>query len=214
MATPLDIEDLKIYFYDTFLSTDQFDEEVSGTGYIHKNPCEIKLHGGVTSGSTARINYKTVFGNPRYGELIMKMILSSKENIIAFWGFKETLDPPALDMVESHAGFLIINNKIYFSTGDGYNQQRVEVVTIDTTLMYEYKIKFNEFYYKPLPQVIDYLGIPTVTRVEREWKLLQTNSTYVPENETHYIMIYLENLTTTTKYINVDRIIYKEEYAD
>lgn len=214
MATPLDIEDLKIYFYDTFLSTDQFDTETIGTAQILFRPSDTKISAGVTQNSYALVNYKGISFNPLYSEIIFKLRLNSKRDLVAFWGFKSTLSEPTLNMTESHCGFLIYNNKTYFTSADGYTQQLVEVNTIDPTLMYEYKIKYNEFYYKPLPQVETYLGLPSVRAVDRVWKLLQTNSIYAPENKTHYIMIFIKNKTTTEKYISLNRVIYKEEYAD
>jgi len=218
MATPLDIEDLKIYFYDTFLSTDQFEEEIVGTGEILYKPADIKVSAGVTSLSSAFLNYKGIFANPHYGELIFKLRVNTKENVLAFWGFKESKNDPTYDMVESHCGFMIatVNNipKIFLTSADGNTQQRVEVATIDPTLMYEYKIVYNKFYYKPLPQVISYLGLPTIKSVDRSWKLLQTNDIYPPEDKTHYIVVFIKNTAITEKYLRLNRIVYKEEYAD
>jgi len=214
MAEALDIEDLKIYFYDSMLTSEQFEADVGGTGYITPKATEIKMSAGVTSGSFAWLNYAGPYFNPLYSEIILKMKLNSKENVFAFWGFKETLADPTLNMTESHAGFMISGSKLYVSSADGYTQQRVEILAIDPTLMYEYKIKYNEFWYKSLPQIETYLGLPSIRRVERIWTLLQRNTNYAPENMTHYIVLFVSNLTITEKFLLLNRIVYKEEYAD
>lgn len=210
----VDIEDLKIYFYDTFLATDQFEEETTGTGYIVKKPSEIKMSGGVTSGSSAFLNYKGIFFNPKYAEAIFKIHLSSKDDVVAFWGFKSSLNAPIDPMTESHVGFLIMDNKVYLSSADGYNQQKTEIGTIDVTKVYEYKIKDNAFYYKPLPQIESYLGLPYFDRVERTWRHLQTNTNYGPEDKVHYLVLYLQNNTLLQNFLYINKVIYKEEYAD
>lgn len=210
----VDIEDLKIYFFDSFLNSDQFESLTSGDAYYNHAPTDLLLNAGTVENSYIRLNYIGNNYNPLYSEIVFKLNLSSKDNIFAFWGFKKTLDAPTENMTESHAGFMIINNKVYLTTADGDNQQKVEIVTIDITKVYEYMIKFNQFSYKPLPQVEIYLGMPSISRVARVWKLLQTNSTYPPENEVHYIMMYLQNKTIIQKTLNINRIIYKEEYAD
>lgn len=208
------VDDLKIYFYDTFLSVDQFEEQTNLTGFIVKKPTEIKMSGGVTANSYALLNYKGNYFNPKYSEALFKLHLNSKQDIIAFWGFKESLDPPTDPMIENHAGFLIMDDTVYLTTGDGVNQQKTPIVTIDVTKVYEYKIKFNKFYYKPLPQIESYLGMPTIDRVERTWRHLQTNSNYPPSDQVHYLMIYIGNSVTAQKLLYLNKVIYKEEYAD
>ena len=210
----VDSEDLKIYFYDSFLSSDQFDEETNGTGYITIKPTEILLHGGVTSNSYALLNYSYNNFNPVYAELILKLHFASKTNIIAFVGFKETLDEPTDPMTESHLGIFIKDNKFYFSSANSLSQQKVEIPTIDVTKVYEYKLTNNSLYYKPLPQAESYLGLPTFTTAERVFHHLQNNSTYPPEDKVHYLVFYIKNTSTSARYIKLYKVIYKEEYAD
>lgn len=212
------IEDLKIYFFDSFLSTNQWTENSSGTAYITKKVSNILMHAGVTSGSIAKLYYNHINFNPQYSEIVMKMSFHSKQDIFAFWGFKETIADPTPDMVESHSGFMIDNGKFYISTGDGVAQQKVEIVTVDVTKMFEYRIKYNEFSYNPLPITETYLEMPEVPSFPptpfREWKVIQTNYDRVPLDQVHYIMFYLKNLSIGAKYLNLNRVIYKEEYAD
>lgn len=210
----VDIEDLKIYFYDSFLSEDQFNILDGGSGYVEIKPTYLKMSCGVTKSSYAHINYDGKFFNPLYAEAVFKLQLNTKTDMIAFWGFKDSLDAPTANMTESHAGFLIADNKIYLSTADGDNQQKVEINTIDVTKMFEYKIRYNEFSYKPLPEIEMQLSLPTIISVDRVWKLLQTNSNYPPENQSHYLVAYIGNNATTGKYLYINRIIYKEQYAD
>ena len=214
MENNTDIEDLKIWFYDSFLSKDQFQSVKYGTGDITFKPTEIKVSAGITTDSYSYLYYNNIAFNPKYSELILKLNINSKINVKAFWGFKKTLTEPSLNMTETHAGFLIINNKMYITSADGENQQKAQIVGFDPTKIYEYKIKYNKFYYKPLPQVITYLGLPYIERVKREWKLIQINSTYPPEDETHYIFVYVKTSEPSEKYILLNRVIYKEEYPD
>jgi len=214
MTEDENIEDLKIYFYDSMLTSEQFEADTGGTGYITPKATEMKMSAGVTSESFAWINYVGPYFNPLYAELILKLKLNSKRDMFAFWGFKEGLGNPTFNMIESHTGFMISNNKLYVSSANGYTQQRVEIMEIDPTLMYEYKIKNNEFWWKPLPQIETYLGLPSIRRVERIWKLLQRNTNYPAIDEAHYIIIFVSNLTITEKYLLLNRIIYKEVYAD
>jgi len=216
------IEDLKIYFYDSLLSTDQFESEKEGTAYITYKPTEIKISAGVTSDSYSYLYYNGSFFNPKFSEFVAKLKLNSFSDCFIFFGFKESLDVPTTTMDESHAGIMIETSagvpKLYFTTGrvyDGaYDQQKVEINTIDPTMMSEFKINYNKLYYRLLPYIISYLGVPTIQKQDREWSLLQTNNNYPPEDETHYLVFYIKNLTTTEKYILLNKVIYKEEYAD
>jgi len=208
------IEDLKYWIFDNFLSTEHLEINTTNSGSVGKKIHELKLSTGAISESVVRVNYDYPIFNPRYSELVIKARLNTKENVIAYLGFMDSIQEPSENMTFSHAGFLIINNKIYVTSADGYYQQKAEIVGLDITKPHEFKIKFNEFYIKPLPYVISYLGLPYIESVKREWELIQKNTTYYPEDKVHYIVFYLKNTTTEEKFMYVEKIIYKEEYPD
>jgi len=172
------------------------------------------MSSGVTQGSVAMANYNNLRFNPLYAEAVWKMSMNDMDNSLVFFGFKETLLEPTIDMIESHAGFFINDGKLYASTADGATQQIIEIVGIDATLNYNYKIEYNKFSLMPLPVYEESLGLPTIFSVERVWKLLTTLSNIIPENKVHYIVQYIKSATGGTKSITFNRFIYKEVYAD
>lgn len=210
----LDIEDLKIYFYDMFLTTESILERLTGDAYNEWRAGEIIMSTGIPEGGSSHLHYDNQIFNPTYAEIIFKLRLSSIADMKGFFGFRSNLTEPTIDMVESHAGILMDSGKIYFSSGDGYSQQRVEIVGLDIKKIYEFKIAFDKLYIKPLPQVEQYLGLPTIRRVERVWALVQQNSTYPPDDRYHWITLYMKNKVSAEKLLYLNRIVYKEEYPD
>jgi len=213
-----DIEDPKIYFFDSFLPTMQTNEIKAVNGYSETALGEIVLSTGVGQGGYDHLYYDSKIFNPKFSDLIFKLRISDLTDVKAFIGFRTNITAPDINMVESHVGILIWQvagaTKIYFSSADGVNQQKVELEGLNMEDVYEFKISFDKLYFKPLPQVESYLGMPTIKRVERVYTLLQQNSTWTAEDQVHWIALYIENTTNAERLIYLNRIIYKEEYAD
>jgi hypothetical protein len=142
------------------------------------------------------------------------MQFSSAKNIFAFVGFKEYPEDPQSQMTENHSGIIVENKKLYFSTGNGKFQQKVEILGIDITRDFVYKIKYNELHTCPLPQIIPYLDTFRIITPDRVWTMNQKNSTYPPGDTGYYFMVFLKNLTNEDKFINLKSFVYLQEYAD
>jgi len=176
----------------------------------------------VTANSTCKTNYNIPYFNPLYAEAVWKCRVNSIDDVYAFFGFKETTADPIFPsigpMVESHAGFMLDDGKLYASVGNGTDQQYIEIVGIDMTRVQNYKIEYNKFYIQPLPVTETVLSLPTILttfpEIKRVWKLMTTLSNYPPINQNHYIVHYIKNSVGADKKIIFNRFIYKEVYAD
>lgn len=208
-----DVEKLKYYIFDQFLTDDQFIIMTEEEGYKRRRVGEIILSTGLKQNGKVFLSYNNQIFNPKYGEFITRLRLSNKNNIVAYWGFKQNLTEPSETMRESHTGFLVINGKLYVTTGDGKNQQKVQIQGIDLRNYYEYKIKYNEFYMAQLPTIITSLGVPTIKEENQEFKLLSKNTTYPPSNQIHYLIFFIKSLVNSEKFLYIEKIIYKEKYA-
>ena len=215
-------EDLNKFLYDDYLTTESLDSTTTNTGFIRQNIFELSQETGVTQNSVCMINYNKNLFNPLYAKAIWKCYMNSMNNCYAFFGFKETTAEPIFPsvgpMVESHAGFMIDDGKLYASVADGTEQQYVEIVGIDMLRVENYKIEYNKFYIQPLPAVESSFGLPamptTFPGIIRQWTLMTTLSNYPPQNLNHYIVQYIKNSINTDKRIIFNRFIYKEVYAD
>lgn len=207
-------EDLKYYFYDNFISDDRITYVASKTGILSVKIAEMTLHTGVSELSYCLMYYDNNIFNPLYSNAIWKLRANTKSDYFAFWGFKLTNSVPTYNMIESHAGFMINDGKLYCSVADGYTQQRVEIIGIDYTRMENYRIEYNKFYIMPLPIVEQQLSLPRIFSAVRKWKLMSTLSNFPPENTMHYIVNYIKNEINEEKYLRFNRFIYKEVYAD
>ena len=215
-------EDLNKYIYDNFLSSEQIETANTGTGIVSSSIMEMELNTGVTANSSAMAYYDLNYFNPLYGEAVWKIYLNSMQNVKAFWGFKESTAAPIFpsegQMVESHSGFMLDWQNgaphLYASVADGYTQQKVEIYGIDLTKVENYKIQYNKFSIMPLPVIEEELGLPAIYSVERVWKEWTTLSDFPPKNAVHWIVQYVKNITGETKYLKINRFIYKEVYAD
>lgn len=207
-------EDLKIYFDDCFLSTEQITDIETGTATVETEITELIHETGSTQNSVSETYYNLNIFNPIYASAIFKIYLSSMNDVFSFFGFKETTAEPTFAMTESHSGIMCYNGKMYVSCADGFTQQRIEIPTIDMTEVKNYKIEFNKFYMQPLPQIEEILGIPNILSVNRIWGLVATCDSYPPINQVHYLFNYIKNSVNSTKRMTINRFIYKEVYAD
>ena len=212
-------EDLNIFLYDNFYSTEHIELTTTVTGFLLNKIFEMKLTTGTTLSSTCMTNYDTPNFNPLYGEAVWKCFSSSMDDCFIFWGFKESLAEPTFDMSESHAGFMVEDGKLYASVADGTEQQRVEIIGVDVVRVENYKINYNRFFVQPLPLVEEQLGLPgvltTFPTINREWVEITQLSNFPPENKTHYIVQYINNgKNNLDKQFTLNRFIYKEVYAD
>jgi len=207
-------EDLRYFLFDNYITTEMLILDHSGTGVAYPTNNELRLSTGAMELSIAKVYYDNPIFNPLYGSAIFKMRMDSETDCFAFFGFKATTAEPTYDMIESHAGFMVQDGKIYASVGDGEYQQRVEIVGIDPLRVQEYKIEYNRFFIKPLPVTEEQLSLPTVLSVVREWTEVQWLTNYPPENQAHYILHHIKNTTNYDKNIYFYRFIYRQVYAD
>jgi len=211
-------DDYKIIFFDCFLTSEMIDFTFAVNGYANKKLTNISLSTGVGEGGSVLMSYNKAAFNPTYGELVFKLSFNSKENVKAFLGFRSNLTEPTSVMTESHSGIFVEQvgekTKVYYTTANEESQQKVEIVTLDITKVYEFKIAGNQLYYRPVPEVVQYLGLPHVEPGSREWKLIQSNDTYPPKDNLHYITFYIKNTTNDEKIINLNKISYKEVHPD
>ena len=215
-------EDLNKFIYDNYYSTETLSVTTTGTGFTRTYIFELSQETGVTQNSINLIYYDQPYFNPLYGEAVWKCYMNSMDDCYAFFGFKETTAEPIFPsigpMVESHAGFIIHDGKLYASVGNGTEQQIVELVGIDVTRVQNYKINYNRFAIQSLPQVESELGIPgvltTFPLIKRKYVEMTQLSNYPPSNNVHYIVQYIKNSVNADKRIIFNRFIYKEVYAD
>lgn len=215
-------EDLNKYIFDNYYSTEMLESTTTSTGYLRLKILELSHETGVTQNSICMTNYNYNFFNPLYSEAVWKCYMNNKDDCFAFFGFKETKAEPIFPsvgpMIESHAGFMIDEGKLYASVGDGTTQQYVEIIGIDMTRIQNYKIAYNRFFIEPLPETRETMGIPgiltTFPLIKRKFKLMTQLSNYPPINQNHYIVQYIKNSVGADKKIIFNKFIYKEVYAD
>ena len=206
------------FLFDNFNSSENLNIAAVGTGEVTPALFDLDLRTGYLANSSALAYYSTPWFNPVYATLIIRAYLGSMADCFAFFGFKEGSNPPTFDMTESHAGIMLSGGKMYFSTArttdELTGQQRVEITGFDMTRDFIYKIEFNKLSTQPLPQVIPYFDGFRIITPDRIWTLKQTNSTYPPWDEVHYLMFYIKNTTGADKFLKIKALTYGEEYAD
>lgn len=206
------------FMFDNFQSTEQINSAVTGTAEVTGNLFELKLNTGVLSLSTAKAYYAMNWFNPVYSTLDLRLYLNSMENLFLFCGFMEGLEEPTSVMLNSHAGLMVENGKLYFSTARTTpqisGQQKTEISGADMTKDFIYKIENDKLSTFPLPQIIPYFDNFRIITPDRIWTLKATNGNYGPWDEVHYLVFYLKNLVGAQKILRVKAVTYGEEYAD
>jgi len=206
------------FLIDQFYSTEKLTDVLTQTGTVTKELLQLTLKTGIQANSTVKIYYDLNRFNPLYSKAYFRLSFTGISNILAYVGFKKTYTDPTFNMTESHSGLLINNNKSYLSTGNelgvtaGY--QNTEISGIDFTKDFIVKIENNRLSTMPLPQIIPYFDTFRIISPDRIWSLKVVNSTYPPEDVTHYIMFFIKNLTNEDKRLTLRHFCYLEEYAD
>jgi len=206
------------FLIDQFYSTQNLNEVLTQTGSSTKELFQLRLSTGIQANSTVKFYYNLNRFNPIYSKAYFRLSFSDIKDILAFVGFKKTYTDPTYNMVESHSGLLINNNKPYLSTGNelgltaGY--QNTEISGIDFTRDFIVKIENNKLSTMPMPQIVPYFDTFRIISKSRVWTMKVTNSTYPPEDVTHYIVFFIKNLTNEDKRLTIRHFCYLEEYAD
>jgi len=210
------------FLFDNFQSTEQINNAVTGTGEVVPNLLDMTLDTGMQANSTAKIYYAMNWFNPVYSKLYLRLYAKSISDVFAFIGFKESLSDPTSTMTESHAGLMIYNSKLYFSTGRKLivngnlvqGQQKTEITGMDITKDFIYKIENNKLSTQPLPQRIPYFDGFRIITPDRIFSLRAENGTFPPLDEVHYLTAFIKNTTGTGRFIKIKTLTYGEEYAD
>ena len=214
------------FIYDNFNSTESVVLTKTGTAAETKRIMELKLSTGILANSTIKARYNYNIFSPVYGSAFFRLQFSDTIDIKAFFGFKETSDSPIFgsvgSMVEYHSGVTLepdimtpaLGTKMYFTTGDGVSQQKVEILGIDSTHDFIYKIQWNKLSTLPLPQIIPYFDEFRIITPDRVWTLNQANDSVLPFDTSYYVMFYLENLSNDERNVRIKSFVYGEEYAD
>lgn len=206
--------DFKRFVYDNFLAFGSLVFTKTGTAQETKLLHEIKLATGVLANSTLKMRYNNNIFNPWYSEAYFHLHLNSMKDVFAFFGFKEGVNDPTSVMTENHVGIMVENGKMYFSSADGNNQQKVEITGVDMTTDFIYKISGSKLYTFPLPQIIPYFDTFRIITPDRIWRMRQNNSTYRPDDTVYHCMFFIENTTGSEKFFKIKKFVYGEEYAD
>lgn len=179
-------ENLKIYFDDCFLATDQLTTATTQTGDVSLGLQNAVLNTGVQEGSTARLNYNRAMFNPLYSKLYFKLRLNSMDDVFMFAGLTTTLADPEwpkdLPMPgwakHSYTGIMLHQEIVklkkivnfYFVTGNVItkvpdvglprpkNYQLTPIADIDPTRWLIFKIEGHKFSWYSLPYTVPYFS--------------------------------------------------------
>jgi hypothetical protein len=215
-------EQTKHFIIDNFQTTEQISSSANQTAEVLKNLHSLKLVTGQQEGSEAYAYYKSNIFNPHFSTLQIKLHFNDIKNILAYVGFKESLNPPRHDMTENHSGLLIYNNRIYFSTGlekDGISKYKNTLISdIDLTKWVLIEIKNQYFRWYFLPYRVPYFNGFTIEKYRigllKKWSLTYSNSDTTPKDSLYYIYFYIKNLTGENKEMEISKVVYFEDYVD
>lgn len=207
-----------LFLVDNFYTTEQLIEVFTQTGFSTKELFRLELSTGIQADSTIKFYYNLNKFNPHYSKAYFRLNFSSLKDVLAYIGFKRNFTDPTYDMTESHSGLLIYQGKPYLSTGNQIGLsagfQNTEISGIDFTRDFIIKIENNKLSTMPLPQIIPYFDTFRIISPDRIWTLKVTNSTYPPEDLTHYMVFFIKNLTNENRDLTLRHFCYLEEYAD
>lgn len=206
--------DFKRFIYDPFLTAESLVFTKTGTAQETRLLHELKLATGVMANSTLKCRYNNNIFNPWYSEAYWHLHLNSMKDVFAFFGFKEGVGNPTSVMTENHIGIIVEDGKMFFSSADGDNQQKVEITGIDMTTDFIYKITKSRLYTFPLPQIVPYFDEFRIITPDRVWSLRQDNSTYLFDDTVYHCMFFIENLVGSDKFFKIKKFVYGEQYAD
>jgi len=210
--------DNKVFHYDNFASTEHVSETVTSTAAVTRTLQSVLLETGVLSTSTAKAYYSTNIFNPKLSDFIFKARLSSIADVLAFIGFTETLADPVYNSVESHAGLLIYNDHVYFSTGftDGVTTKyrNTEIKGLDPTRWLVYRITGHAFSWYSIPVVVPYFDDFYTTDAGKVWSQVTMHSDTMPLNMVHYFTAYIANETNENKTLELAKLLHVERHPD
>ena len=204
----------KRFLHDNFSSTEQMTDAITGSAIVTPRLFEVELSTQALQDSTAKVYYNFPGFNPFYSTLIFKLQFSSIADAWAFVGVKGSTDDPTDPMIESHAGYIFDSGKIYASTADGTNQQKILLADVIATNNILYRISSNHFSNYPLPIIYPYFDSIRVEKPTRKWSTDAILATYPPTNKDHYFVAFITNTVNKNKYLRIKHVTYGEEYAD
>ncbi|MEM2614620.1 MAG: hypothetical protein QXO15_10450 [Nitrososphaerota archaeon] len=202
------------FLYDNFNSTESLIFTRTGSAEEEKRLMDLTLKTGIMANSTLKARYNMNIFNICYGKAYFNLYVNSVKDVFAFFGFKVTPEDPTSTMTEEHAGVMIENGKLYFSTANGSNQQKSEIIGINPTRDMIYKIEYDKLYTFPLPQTIPYFDTFHIIPQDRIWTLRQQNSTFPPKDTSYYCVFFIKNLVGKDKFIKIKKFVYGERYVD
>jgi len=218
--------ELKTYFHDQFLGTEQLARAVTQTGEITEELAQLRLSTGIQEGSTARANYNRQMMNPLYSKLYVKLRMNDMRDLDMFVGFKYDIGTPSWGMTTSCAGLFMDykndNSKLYWYTGNGDldhpKYQAVPISGIDTRSWHVFKMEGNRVSYWSVPYTVPYFDknvLPGLKQgMTRKWSQVYACGSVMPADVNHYLMFWLRNRVGATKYMDVEKVNYAEVYPD
>lgn len=216
----------KIYFHDTFRSSEHITPAVTQTGAVSRNLQQLLLASGVQEASFARANYDRPLYNPLYAKLYFKLRLNATDAVTLFAGFRSTLTAPSWGMTETCAGIYIDGKNdpgtVYFYTANGDpgapNFQATPIADIDMLRWLVFEIDGYKLRWYSLPYTVPYFDknvLPNLKQgMTRKWSHIYTNGSSIPDDTMHYLYFYIKNHTAFNKTADVQFINYAEVYPD
>ena len=223
MTSPADLLaslaiDSRYFILDNFLTDHHLTGLNTQTASSTIKLCDTNIQTGIQSGSAARVNYTYPLFNPRYSELFLQLRLSSIDDVIAYFGFVETIETPTIDMTQSHAGIFIKDGVVSWSTGNGSTSaptyQNTKITQLDVTRDIIYKFANQRMNWFPLPQIQPSFEYSVVKSELSKWSNEYSNGSALPADTTHYFMAYIENTTNLNKQIILKRFFLNERWPD
>jgi len=231
MAITDDVQDAamtghKYDFTDFFLGSGVIDSATTGTGSASVEIGQWLASTGITALSSSMSYYMRQIFNPRYGRLLIKARVSDMTSCDMFIGFKSSLSPPSWGMTESCAGIYINsvqqNGTAYWYVGNGSTSaprfKAVALKGLDMTDWLIFDISSKGVRWWAVPEAVPYFDTEAISELEaakqRRWSDLVQAGGELPGDELHYVLLYVKNKTGATRYVEVQKLAYKEDYPD